>query len=285
MHPARDQPGLAFHDGLKQREAGPLGVAGVGKVAIDDVVGKTLDRFEVAARGEILEGSDTDVARCDAGQHGSRQLAIAIDRFPGRDGGQRPRGRDSERMHRLADEIFAQDRPQRGAAVSASREWRSARALQLDVPPLAVAIQDLAEEDRAAVAELGNEVSELMARHRPSRSARRPAARRCRQTPPPTRRVRDLARLNPSSEASASLNAIRPRLRGRRRIDACEKMLRKARVAVGEDDDGVGRAFDGRRFLHGVSRRHGSQATGSPVQAGFRLSAEDLPERLSATIS
>ena len=83
MHPARDQQGLAFHDGLKQRQAGPLGIAGIGELAIDDVVGQTFDGFQIAARGEILEGSDADVAGCDAGQHGSRQLAVAINWFTG----------------------------------------------------------------------------------------------------------------------------------------------------------------------------------------------------------
>src|SRR5208283_5973306 len=57
MHPTRNQQGLALHNGLEQRQAGPLGIAGVGEVAIDDVVGKTFDGFQVAARREILEGS------------------------------------------------------------------------------------------------------------------------------------------------------------------------------------------------------------------------------------
>ena len=131
-------------------------------MAINDVVRKTLDGFEVAARGEILEGSDPDVTRSDTGQHGARQLAVAINRFAGRDGRQRPRGRNSERMHRFADEIFAQNRPQGGAPVAAPRVRRSARALQLDIAPLAVAIQDLAEEDCTAVAKLRNEMAELM---------------------------------------------------------------------------------------------------------------------------
>jgi len=65
-------------------------------------------------------------------------------------------------MHRFANEIFAQDRPQCGAAVSAPRERRSSRALQLDIAPLAVAVQDFAEEDCAAVAKLRNEIAELM---------------------------------------------------------------------------------------------------------------------------
>ena len=164
LHPTRDQQGLAFHDGLKQRQVGPLGIARVGEVAINDVVGKTFDGFEVAARREILKGSDTDVTGRDAGQHGPRHLGVAINRFAARNGRQRPRSRNSERMHRFANEIFPQDRPQRGAAVSASRERRSTRALQLDIAPLAAAVQDLAEEDCAAVAKLWNEMAELMPR-------------------------------------------------------------------------------------------------------------------------
>ena len=120
------------------------------------------DGFKVAACREILKGSDADVTRRDAGQHGSRYLPVAINGFTGRDGRQRPCGRNSERMHRFANEIFAQDRPQCGAAVSAPRERRSSRALQLDIAPLAVAVQNLAKEDCAAVAKLRNEIAELM---------------------------------------------------------------------------------------------------------------------------
>jgi catechol 2,3-dioxygenase-like lactoylglutathione lyase family enzyme len=39
----------------------------------------------------------------------------------------------------------------------------------------------------------------------------------------------------------------------------CEKMLRQARIVVGEDSDRAGRAFGGRRPLHCVSRRHALQ--------------------------
>jgi hypothetical protein len=54
---------------------------GIGEVTINDIVGKTFDGLPVAARGEILEGSDADVTRRDAGQHGPRQLAVAVNRF------------------------------------------------------------------------------------------------------------------------------------------------------------------------------------------------------------
>jgi hypothetical protein len=162
MHPARDQRRLAFDDGLKKRKGRPLGISGIGEVAINDVIGKTFDGFQVAARCEILEGPDADVTGCDPGQHGSRQRPVAVDSFSRRDGGQGPCGRNSERMHRFAHEIFAQDRPQCRAAVSAPRERRSARALQLDIAPFAVVVQDLAEEDCAAIAKLRNEIAELM---------------------------------------------------------------------------------------------------------------------------
>jgi hypothetical protein len=52
-------------------------------VPIDYVAGEVFNGFHVAARGEILEGPDADVTRCDAGQYGSRQLAVAENSFSG----------------------------------------------------------------------------------------------------------------------------------------------------------------------------------------------------------
>ena len=76
---------------------------------------------------------------------------------------ERARGRDAERRHRLADDVFAQHRTERRAAVAAARERRRARALELDVAPHARAIDHLAQQDGAAVAELRHEVAELVA--------------------------------------------------------------------------------------------------------------------------
>ena len=53
--------------------------------------------------------------------------------------------------------------PERGAAVAAARERRRARSLELDVAADAVPVDDLAEQDGAAVAELGHEMAELVA--------------------------------------------------------------------------------------------------------------------------
>ena len=108
MHPTGNQQSLAFRDGVKKRQDGPVRTSHLGEVTIDHVPGEPFNGFHVAAGGEILERPDANVARCDAGQHGSRQPAVAENRLASRDGRQRPGGRNSERMHRLADEIFAQ---------------------------------------------------------------------------------------------------------------------------------------------------------------------------------
>src|SRR6185437_15071187 len=65
--------------------------------------------------------------------------------------------------HRFADDVFAQDRPQRGAAIAAAGEGGGTRALELDVATDAVLVDDLAKQDGAAVAELGHKMPELMA--------------------------------------------------------------------------------------------------------------------------
>ena len=54
-----------------------------GEVTIDCVVGEAFNGFPVSARGEILEGPDADVTRCDAGQYGPRQLTVAENGFAG----------------------------------------------------------------------------------------------------------------------------------------------------------------------------------------------------------
>ena len=88
---------------------------------------------------------------------------LAQHRLAGGDDRQRARGRDAERVHRLADQYLAQHRPDRRLAVAAARERRPARALEGDVAAPAGAVDHLAEQDRAAVAELRREAAELVA--------------------------------------------------------------------------------------------------------------------------
>ena len=127
------------------------------------MVGEQLQRLGVAARGEELEGADPDVARGDAREHGARHDVLADDGIAGDDGGERTRRGDAQRMHRLADDVFAQHRAQRGTAVAAARERCRARALELDVAAHARDVDDLAQQYGTAVAQLGHEVAELVA--------------------------------------------------------------------------------------------------------------------------
>ena len=66
-------------------------------------------------------------------------------------------------MHRLADQIFPQHRTERGASIAAARKRSAPRALQLNVPPPAVAVDHFAQKQRPPVAKLWHEMAELVA--------------------------------------------------------------------------------------------------------------------------
>ena len=134
----------------------------VGVVARDRVLGQLAHAVDIAAGGEELERADADMAGGHARQHRTGQHHLAHHRLAGRDHRQRARGRDAERVHRLADQHLAQHRPERRLAVAAARERRAARALQRDVAAPAGAVDHLAEQHRAAVAELRREAAELV---------------------------------------------------------------------------------------------------------------------------
>ncbi|GCC47720.1 hypothetical protein chiPu_0031879, partial [Chiloscyllium punctatum] len=127
------------------------------------MVGERAHAVGVAAGSEELEGADADVAGGDPGQHRTRQRGLAHHRLAGDDGSERAGGRDAQGEHRLADDVFAQDRTERGAAIAAARERCWATSLELDVAAEAALVDDFAEQDGAAVAELGNKVPELVA--------------------------------------------------------------------------------------------------------------------------
>ena len=163
QQPARHQIGLPRDHGFEQRAIGPLGIGGVRVVPGDDVIGQPPHALGIAARREILEGADADVAGGDAGQHGAGQRHLAHHMLARDHGGERARGGNAERGHRLADDVFAQHRAERGAAVAAARKRRRAGALELDVAADAVGVDDFTEQDGAAVPELRHEMAELVA--------------------------------------------------------------------------------------------------------------------------
>ena len=146
----------------KQRAVRLLRLRGLGVVPGDRVVSQHARGFDVALGGEVLEGADAEVARCDAGEDGSRQEALAEHSLAGGDRGQGAGGRHAQRRHGLAHDVFAQDRTERGAAVAAAGEGGGAGAFELDVVAHAVAPDHLAQQVGAAVAELRHEMPELV---------------------------------------------------------------------------------------------------------------------------
>ena len=65
-------------------------------------------------------------------------------------------------MHRLADQVFAQHRPEHRLAVANARERRAPGPLEMDIAPAARPVDHLADQQRAAIAELGREATELV---------------------------------------------------------------------------------------------------------------------------
>jgi hypothetical protein len=149
-----------------QVEKGAVPVRGVNRLWVmprNDVISEAPDRIQIPARREELEGADTDVAQCDAGQHRAGQRRFAPNRLAGCHSGERSGCRNPERRHRLADDVFAQDGPERRASVAPPGKRRWARPLELDVAAHAVAIDHFAEKNGTAVTELRYESPELVA--------------------------------------------------------------------------------------------------------------------------
>ncbi len=67
-------------------------------------------------------------------------------------------------MHRLAEDVFAQHRPDRGQTITAACERGPTRALQVEVAEVAARIGQLTEQQRTPIAQARVEPSELMTR-------------------------------------------------------------------------------------------------------------------------
>ena len=97
-----------------------------------------------------------------AREHSPGQYRLPVHRASSRDDCERACGRDSQRVHGLADDVLTHHRSDRRQPVSAAGEWRTSRTLQMQVPHPAVAVDDLAEQQCAAVAEARDEPAELV---------------------------------------------------------------------------------------------------------------------------
>ena len=164
QQPARDQVGLARDDAFEQRVIGALGLGDVRVVPGDDVVGELPHAIGVAARGEELEGADADVARGHAGEHRAGQHASrACTRSPVvTAASERVVGMPSAAIASLT--MYSRSTGPSAARPSPRREngvgpeplsWMSRRTPSR--------VDDLAEQDGPAVAELRHEMAELVA--------------------------------------------------------------------------------------------------------------------------
>jgi hypothetical protein len=168
MNEADEQP-LRYKGCLArdhQVEEGAVPVRGVNRLRVmprDDVISEAPDRIQIPAPREELEGADPDVARRNAGQYRAGQRRLAPNRLAGRHSGKRSGRWNPQRRHRLADDVFAQDRPERRASVAPPGKRRWARPLELDVAAHAVAIDHLAEKNSTSVTELRYESPKLVA--------------------------------------------------------------------------------------------------------------------------
>ena len=92
--------------------------ADIGKMPFDGVVGKRLQCSDIAQGRGILEGGDPDMALGGSGQHGTGFQAATMDAVAGGDDRETACCRDVQRVHRFADQVFAQHRSQRRLAVT-----------------------------------------------------------------------------------------------------------------------------------------------------------------------
>ena len=168
MKPMSSQRGdevcLARDHEVQEREVRVRSLSGFSVMARDDVIREMAGRLHIAARCEELEGADADVAQGDPCKHGARKRPFAPDCLARCDSRERARGRNPERRHRLAHDVFPKHRTKRRPAIAAPGKGRSAGTLELNVSANAVSIHDLAQQDRPAISKLRNEHSELMAR-------------------------------------------------------------------------------------------------------------------------
>ena len=233
--PPGHQLGLAADDSFEQGAVGVLGLGGRGIVAGDGMVREHTQALDIAPSGEELERADADMARRDAGEDGPGQHRLTDHPLPGRDRGEGAGGRNAERVHRLADEILAQHRPERSATVAPARKRRRARTLELDVAAAPVAINDFPEQNGTPIAELRYELPELV----PGIGCRERFRPRGNTLP---REDRDPLRAFKSLGIETEIDGERPiQPHQSRRLDRCrrdpgEEAVRQARVAVVEGE-------------------------------------------------
>mmetsp|Transcript_57661 Transcript_57661/g.135727 ORF Transcript_57661/g.135727 Transcript_57661/m.135727 type:complete len:325 (+) Transcript_57661:3863-4837(+) len=160
--PVRDQVGRLQRHPAQQRD-GRLGRVGAfGRVLGDEGVEQPAQRLGLLVVGEVLEVAEADEAGRDPRDDGRGFDPLADHRQPRAADAQGPGRRHTERGHGFRGQELADRRTQHGPAIAAAGVGRQAAALELQLHRPGRGV-DLAEPQRAAVAQLAGPDAELMA--------------------------------------------------------------------------------------------------------------------------
>src|SRR5438309_11320811 len=134
MHPTGNERRLSVAHALEQCQVRIRMALQLWIMALDDVIGQATYLGLLTAGGEQLEGADTDVAGGNASQNRARQRTLlAKDRLAREDCGKRPGRRDTQRVHRFADQVFTQHGPECRPAVAGAPKGSGTRAFEPNV--------------------------------------------------------------------------------------------------------------------------------------------------------
>ena len=162
QHPAGHERRLPLDDPREERDRWIGRLRGRRIVSRDRVVEQRGEQAVVLHGRRELKRAHPDVARGHASEYSTGQRSVSQHEFAGRGHGEAPGRGNAEGMHAFAHDVFAEHRPDRGAAVAAAGVAGAARALELNVVPPAVRPDLLTEQNGPAVAEV-RKVTELVA--------------------------------------------------------------------------------------------------------------------------
>ena len=156
--PFHDQINLSRDHGIQKFQRGFR----FGVMALAGIIEQGLQRFGVAAGGEILERSHADMAGGHAGQDCAGQFAFTQDGFACGHGGQRAGGGNAKGKHCFGQQIFAQDRPQPCPPIAPAGIGGGTGPFELNIAAVPVVVDHFAQQDCAAIAQLRGKPAELM---------------------------------------------------------------------------------------------------------------------------
>ena len=159
--PIGHQRGSLARDPFEQGDIGVGCIQAFRRMVGDEEISQLAQRLMLAGMGEMLEMSKADEAGRDAGHNRRSFGSFAPDRQAGTGDAQGPCRGDAQGRKCLRAEEFADRRTQHRTAIAPARVGRTARAFELQFHRPGGGF-DLAEQQRAAIAELTRPDTELV---------------------------------------------------------------------------------------------------------------------------